>query len=213
MNRNFLILGGAGLLAFVMYRQRRSDRQALEARALDVLAAQGSPNIAISNVEAIEERRVFVFQPVAGELKGGQVIIRGAMSDRFINQNQPFDFLDLWTKGVRFAPYAPNQYPLKSASVVRGDGKGGSVPLVPGAFYSLPPAMGDLSFGTYRMKIDWVENTFSGGPNPSPVSTAMSALLDVPSEIWQRCFTPRIATVAEQIQAGGVVEVPATFQK
>jgi len=211
MNSDLLILGAVTGLALWFSRRSKSDQAALEAKALDALG-KNSPNIAISNVEAIEERRVFVFQPVAGELKGGQVIIRGAMSDRFINQNQPFDFLDLWTKGVRFAPYAPNQYPLKSAAVVRMDGKGGSVPLVPGAFYSLPPAIGDLSFGSYRMRIDWVENTFSGGPKPEPVATPMSAFLDVPAEIWGRCFTVRIATVAEQVQAGGVVEVGPEFK-
>jgi hypothetical protein len=38
-------------------------------------------------------------------------------------------------------------------------------------------------------------------------------VFEVDAAVWQRCFTARIATVAEQIQAGGVVEVPAEFLK
>lgn len=207
MNRNFLILGGAGLLAFVLYRQRRSDRQALEAQTLDVLASQGSPNIAIANVEAIEERRVLVFEPAAGMIQSP-----------VLNFGRETDFRDLWRLGVpanQFGGRADTRWPLKSASVIRVD-TGGTrerVPLVRGAFYSADPAMGDLPFGSYRIEITWEADVYSGGPKPEAIRKTFQAVFEVDAAVWQRCFTPRIATVAEQIQAGGVVEVPATFQK
>lgn len=126
MNRNLLLVSGAGLLAWVLYRQRRSDRQALEAQALGVLAAQGSPNIAISNVEAIEERRVLVFAPAAGLIQSPA-----------LNFGRETDFAELWRLGVPANPVggrADTRWPLLSAAVIRLDGKGGRVPLVPGAF-------------------------------------------------------------------------------
>lgn len=205
MNRNLLILGGAGLLAFVMYRQRRSDRQALEAQALGILSAQGSPNIAISNVEAIEERRVMVFAPASGMIQSP-----------ILNFGRETDFADLWRLGVPANPVggrADTRWPLQSAAVIRMDGAGGRVPLVPGAFYSTDPAMGDLPFGSYRVEVQWEAPVYAGGPKPEATLRRFNAVFEVDAAIWQRCFTARIATAAEQIQAGGVVEVGPEFKK
>lgn len=204
MNRNLLIVGGAGVLAWVLYRQRRADRQALEAQALGVLAAKTSPNIAISNVEAIEERRVLVFAPASGSIQSPA-----------LNFGQQTDFRDLWRLGVPANPVggrADTRWPLLAAAVVRLDGKGGRVPLVPGAFYSADPAMGDLPFGSYRVEVGWEAPVYGGRPQ-LPTTKRFNAVFEVDAAVWQRCFTARIATVAEQVQAGGVVEVPAEFLK
>jgi len=204
MNRNFLIVGGAGLLAWVMYRQRRADRKALEAQALGVLAAKTSPNIAISNVEAIEERRVMSLAPASGPIQSPA-----------LNFGQETDFRDLWLLGVPANPVggrADTRWPLLAAAVVRLDGKGGRVPLVPGAFYSADPAMGDLPFGSYRVEVQWEAPVYGGRPQ-LPTTKRFNAVFEVDAAVWQRCFTARIATVAEQVQAGGVVEVPAEFLK
>lgn len=205
MNRNLLIVGGAGVLAWVLYRQRRADRRALEAQALGVLAGKTSPNIAIANVEAIEERRVLVFAPASGSIQSPA-----------LNFGQETDFRDLWRLGVPANPVggrADTRWPLLAAAVVRLDGKGGRVPLVTGAFYSADPAMGDLPFGSYRVEVQWEAPVYSGGPKPEATMRRFNAVFEVDAAVWQRCFTARIATVAEQVQAGGVVEVPAEFLK
>lgn len=203
MNSDLLLLGAATGLALWFSNRNRQDRQALASKALEALGAN-APNISISNIEAVEERRVFVFKPVSG-----------TVTSPAVNFGLAFDFGDLWRLGVPANPLGGNadtRWPLKSASVVRTDGKSGSVPLVAGAFYSVPPAMGDLPFGSYRVRITWEAYVFSGGPKPTPISTEFFATFEVGAETWQRCFFPRIATAAEQIQAGGVVEVPPEFK-
>jgi len=204
MTQNVLILGGASVVAFLLYRQRRADRQALESQTLDVLKRQGSPNIAISNVEAIEERRVFEFKPAPGqvsiELQNQATIVT--------------DFRDLLTIGVPKNQFSlSTRNPVKSAAVVRVDagGKNETVPLVVGAFYSSPTLMGDKPYGAFRVRLNW-EDTVGGSRVTEPQLKTFSATFEVDGAIWQKCFISKIATVAEQVAVGGVFEVPRNFQ-
>jgi len=201
-------LGGASVVAFLLYRQRRADRQALESQTLDVLKRQGSPNIAISNVEAIEERRVFEFRPASG-----QVSIQLQNQATIVT-----DFKDLFTIGVPKNQFSlSTRNPVKSAAVVRVDagGKNENVPLVVGAFYSSPTLMGDKPYGAFRVRLNWEDTIVSPRPGGGLLSEQLktfSATFDVDGLIWQKCFVSKIATVAEQIAVGGVFEVPPNFQ-
>lgn len=204
MNQELFILTGAGALAFYLFQRNRADRKALEEKAIEALGSN-SPNIAISNVEGIEERRVLVFKPSSDEFP---------LFTAYGSQDVKTSLSELMNKGV---PQGAGGDPkgmfvrLKSISVVALT-KGGNVPLVQGAFYSDDIAMGDMPFASYRVEIRWFMRTYNPYDREAD-SIQMVHRFMVPDPIWKASFIPRIATVAEQVANGGVVSVPPDFKR
>lgn len=169
--------------------------------ALAVDAIKGvSTNVSISNVEAIEERRVFVFEPsINPDLVQNVPRAAGGLMPRNPSELILMDPLLIGQTPERW---------IRSVSMVDLL-SGKSMPLVKGAFYSQIPRMGDLPFATLRMRVEWGERvvTFRGGRTTDNYTYDF----DIPVAEWSTWWRARIVTVGGQVQAGGVFEVEPIF--
>lgn len=159
-----------------------------------------STNVSISNVEAIEERRVFVFVPsIDGSVVQNVPRAAGGMMARNPSELILMDPL--------LIGQSPDRW-LKSVSMVDLL-SGKSMPLVRGAYYSQIPRMGDLPFASLRMRVEWAERvvTFRGGRTVDNYVVDF----DITGTVWASWWRAEIVTVGSQVKAGGVFEVEPIF--
>lgn len=196
---NGIILTALGLAA-LWYVKRRGDKaDVLAEKALDV-AASVKPMVSISNVEAIEERQVWVFQPTVdpsvkwrtgGSSSGPVVDLWSAVA----SLGKTPSGAGIGGKSLRLVDIGESGYSAKSA-----------MDIYPGAFYEAKPRMGTLPFSDIRLEFMGTQ-FFARG---NPIDFRWTCL--VPDEVWNTWWTTRIATVAEQVEAGGVLTVPPTLK-
>lgn len=188
MITDVLLLGGLGLGALWYASKRTAKRDELAGKALDV-AASVKPMVSISNVEAIEERQVWIFKPTLErslKWKGGIIAdVEAAYK----------------SLGPTPSQSAHVGHTLEIADVMENAFlKNASMNLVPGGWYSAKPRMGESAFSDIRLRYWGTDFFYNTGP-------FVFAII-VPPEIWDKWWITRIATVAEQIEAGGVQTVP-----
>lgn len=199
MISDVLILGSLGLGALWYANRQASKRDALASKALDV-AASAKPLVNISNVEAIEERQVWIFKPsvdpsvkwrTGGSATGPVVdLVAAAASLSKIPQGT-----NIVGKSLQLVDLGESGYVAKS-----------SMDLFPDAFYDARPRMGTLPFADIRLQFTGTQYFYRG----SPIDFVWTCL--VPDDVWNKWWITRIASVAEQVQAGGVQTVPPTLK-
>lgn len=196
---NGLMVAGLGLAVLWYVKRRGDNRDALASKALDV-AASVKPLVSISNVEAIEERQVWVFQPsvdpnvrwrTGGSGSGPVVDLVAAVS----SLGKIPSGAGIGGRSLRLIDLGESGYTAKS-----------SMDLYPNAFYEAKPRMGTLPFSDIRL--EYVGTQFFQRGNP--IDFRWTCL--VPDEVWNKWWSTRIATVAEQVEAGGVLTVPPTLK-
>ena len=195
-----LVIAALGLGAFWFFAKRAQARDSIAQKAIDVVGGI-NPTVSISNVEAIEERQVWVFQPTVDpslRWRGSLVVdIAAAYESIPKYKNGPANFLSdhFETDSIRVVEIAQSGYTVDHF-----------VDLVPGAFYDSKPRMGTLPFVDLRLEWAGTQYFYRGGPIP------FNYRVIVPDEIWNKWWVTRIATVAEQVEAGGVILVPPTMK-
>jgi len=195
-----LLLGGLGIGALWYASKRTAKRDELASKALDVAAAV-KPYVIISNVEAIEERQVWVFEPkVDPNLKWRT---GGSASGPVVDVVKAFQSIGIITGGNGIVGRSLRLVDLGESGYVAHS----SMDLYPGAFYDVKPRIGTLPFSDLRLEFVGTQYFGRGG---NPIDFSWTCL--VPDEVWNKWWSTRIATVAEQIQAGGVINVPPTLK-
>lgn len=199
MITDVLILGSLGLGALWFLSRKTDKRDELASKALDV-AASVKPYVNISNVEAIEERQVWVFQPkvdpsvkwrTGGSATGPVVDLVSAVATLGNNPSGG----NIVGRSLRLVDLGESGYTAKS-----------SMDLYPGAFYDSKPRIGTLPFADIRL--EFIGTQFF--PRGNPIDFRWTCL--VPDDVWNAWWGTRIATVAEQVQAGGVINVPPALK-
>jgi len=194
-----MILSALGLGALWYLRKRGDAQDDLAKRALDV-ASSVKPLVSISNVEAIEERQVWVFRPTVdpsvkwrtgGSATGPVVDLWSAVA----TLGKIPSGAGIGGRSLRLVDLGESGYTAKSA-----------MDLYPGAFYDAKPRMGTLPFADIRLEFIGTQ-FFTRG---NPIDFRWTCL--VPDEVWDAWWLTRIATVAEQVDAGGVLIVPPTLK-
>lgn len=204
MNLEALAIAAVGIGALLIYKARSAKRDELAAGTVQGLKG-APPNVSISNVEAIEERRVFVFQPQVDETLAAPFTSEGGFKQP--GTRNPSKILDLPLESIGGSA-APKAFFKRAWVVNLLDGE--KMPLVPGAYYSAVPRMGTLPFSDLRLRIEWAEPQPFSRVQPDPwLDCVMTTIID--GDVWANWWRVKIATVGEQVAVGGVFEVPEAF--
>lgn len=190
-------LGLLGVVALWFLARQRSDRAELAKRALDV-AAGSKADVKIQNVEAIEERRLWMFVP--GSSPGVQ----------WFTDKSPVDLpyiYDSVTPGT--AAYAQ----LQAMGTGRHTTKvslvdltsGASLPLIRGGLYNAQPRMGSLPMSEIRLRWEGVD-VQRGLTSQFRFDTI------VPDDVWLSWWREYTVTVGQQVDAGGIQIVPPSLK-